>query len=100
MKATSIVVLRVGLAVRSKVCCLSSFTFLASGGESHFSLLIVSERFEGLNLIERHRLVNKILKTELNGGLHALCLLTLSPSEWKSDELKNPFAPSCQQKWP
>lgn len=51
------------------------------GGESHFSLLIVSDRFEGLNRVARQRLVNQALREELAGPVHALSLQTLTPAE-------------------
>ena len=51
------------------------------GGESHFSLLIVSDRFEGLNRVARQRLVNQALREELAGPIHALSLQTLTPME-------------------
>jgi BolA family transcriptional regulator, general stress-responsive regulator len=52
-----------------------------SDGESHFSVVIVSEAFSGLNQVARQRLVNKALAEELKGAIHALSLKTLSPDE-------------------
>jgi BolA protein len=51
------------------------------GGESHFSVLIVSDRFEGLNRVARQRLVNSALTEDLAGPVHALSLQTLTPEE-------------------
>ncbi|WP_297801289.1 BolA family protein [uncultured Brevundimonas sp.] len=51
------------------------------GGESHFNLVVVSEKFEGLSRIERQRLVQKILADELAGPVHALSIKALSPSD-------------------
>ena len=51
------------------------------GGESHFSVKIVSKRFEGLNRVARHRLVNLALAAELAGPIHALAMETLTPDE-------------------
>jgi BolA family transcriptional regulator, general stress-responsive regulator len=50
-------------------------------GNSHFRILIVSPAFAGKSRIERHRLVNDLLKDELAGGIHALALATLAPGE-------------------
>ena len=50
--------------------------------ESHFKVVIVCDDFEGKMLIARHRLVNKVLKDELNGGIHALALHTMTMEEW------------------
>lgn len=51
------------------------------GGESHFRVLVVSPRFEGLSQVARQRAVNSALKEELAGPVHALALKTLAPSE-------------------
>lgn len=50
-------------------------------GESHFRILVVSDAFAGKSRLERHRLVNDLLKDELAGGIHALALSTLAPGE-------------------
>ena len=53
------------------------------GAESHFKLIIVSEKFGDEPLLRRHQRVNGILAEELNGGLHALSLQTLTGEEWQ-----------------
>ena len=50
-------------------------------GESHFRLVIVSPRFEGLSRVNRHRLINEALAEELAGRLHALAIHTYAPDE-------------------
>ena len=51
------------------------------GGESHFRVRIVSEKFHGLTRVERQRLVYAVLADEIAGGVHALALTTLTPEE-------------------
>ncbi len=51
------------------------------GGESHFSITIVSSNFEGLSRVARQRLVNACLAEDLAGPVHALAMRTLAPSE-------------------
>jgi BolA family transcriptional regulator, general stress-responsive regulator len=51
------------------------------GGESHFSVEVVSGAFEGLGRVARQRFVYDLLKDELAGPVHALALRTLAPSE-------------------
>ena len=54
----------------------------ASGtGETHFMVDIVSEAFEGLSSLKRHRLVYNILQEEMAGPVHAMSLVTKTPSE-------------------
>ncbi len=50
-------------------------------GESHFHILIVSDRFEGLSRLDRQRIVYKTLETELADRVHALSLKCMSPLE-------------------
>ncbi len=51
------------------------------GGETHFNVTIVSPVFDGLSRVERQRRVYAALSDELNGRVHALALVTRSPSE-------------------
>ena len=50
-------------------------------GESHFSVLIVSDAFTGKSRVERHRMVNDVLRDELRDGVHALAIKTSAPGE-------------------
>jgi BolA family transcriptional regulator, general stress-responsive regulator len=52
-----------------------------SKGETHFQVRIVSASFEGLSRLERQRRIHAALTEELNGGVHALSLSALTPSE-------------------
>ena len=52
-----------------------------AGGETHYNVLVVSERFAGLNRVARHRLVNEALGPEFAAGLHALSLTLKAPGE-------------------
>ena len=52
------------------------------GEDCNSKVLIVSEKFEGLNSLQRHKLVLGALKDHFQSGeLHALSLRTKSPSE-------------------
>lgn len=51
------------------------------GGETHFSVEMVSKAFEGKPRLERQRLVHAILAQELAGPVHALSLKLHSPTE-------------------
>ena len=50
-------------------------------GETHFTVTIVSAKFAGLGLVERHRMVNAVLAEELAGGVHALAIKAKAPGE-------------------
>ncbi|KAH7537217.1 hypothetical protein FEM48_Zijuj03G0069200 [Ziziphus jujuba var. spinosa] len=59
-------------------------------GETHFNLKIVSPKFEGLNLVKRHRLVYDALADELQSGLHALSIVAKTPQELESQPKRRP----------
>lgn len=54
-------------------------------GESHFNLLIVSEKFDGISRVQRQRMVYEILADEMRERVHALSLKTLTQKEYASD---------------
>ena len=64
------------------------------GSESHFKILVVSDQFNSLMLIKRHRLINQILSEELQ-QIHAMALHTMTPDEW-SEKGAAPESPPCQ----
>lgn len=52
-----------------------------SGGETHYRVYIVSQAFRGKSRVDRHRLVNATLSSELKGGVHALAIRAAAPEE-------------------
>ena len=52
--------------------------------ESHFEIMIVSEKFENLNRIERHRMVNQSLREEFLSDLHSVIIKTYTIEEYKN----------------
>ncbi|WP_190600169.1 BolA family protein [Candidatus Vesicomyidisocius sp. SY067_SCS001] len=61
--------------------------------ESHFKLIVVSDYFDDLKLIERHRFINQLFKEEMV-YIHALSIHTYTSAEW---QMKNgvPDSPKC-----
>ena len=51
------------------------------GGQTHYSVLLVSDAFRGMSRVERHRAVHAALEGEFGNGLHALALRLLTPEE-------------------
>ena len=49
------------------------------GGESHFTVTIVSQSFAGLSRVEAQRRINKVLAEELSGPVHALSIRASAP---------------------
>ena len=56
-----------------------------SNGESHFRVFVVSSAFTGTTRVERQRMVYQVLARELQGPIHALSLVTLTPGEDRSE---------------
>lgn len=56
-----------------------------TGGGDHFAALIVSECFEGMPLVRRHRMVYESLGDLMRAEIHALSLRTLTPAELDAD---------------
>ena len=56
----------------------------SAGGQTHYSVLLVSDAFRGQGRVDRHRAVNAVLADEFAGGLHALVLTLRTPEEQAS----------------
>ena len=54
---------------------------MESGG-GHFQLVIVSERFEGKNMLARHRMVYQAVGDLMPGKIHALAIRAFTPGEF------------------
>jgi acid stress-induced BolA-like protein IbaG/YrbA len=65
---------------------LSCQHLAVDGDGQHFTALIVSAEFAGLNRVRRQQRVNAILKPRFDTGeLHALSMQTLTPEEWQAN---------------
>ena len=65
--------------------------------ESHFKVVVVSEKFAGTRLVGRHRAINHAIAEE-NGGLgfHSLEIgAAKTPEEWENNSVVRP-SPKCQ----
>jgi BolA family transcriptional regulator, general stress-responsive regulator len=51
------------------------------GGQTHFRVYIVSKAFAGKSRLDRHRMINQVLATNLAGGVHALAIHADAPGE-------------------
>ncbi|KAJ2000399.1 BolA domain UV induced protein Uvi31 [Coemansia thaxteri] len=58
--------------------------------ETHFRVTVVAEMFSGKNRVARQRLVYSLLKDEMamEGGIHALTLVTKTPEEYDASLAK------------
>ncbi|XP_063614551.1 bolA-like protein 2 isoform X2 [Penaeus indicus] len=55
---------------------------MSDGCGAKFNVVVVSPKFEGKPLLQRHRLVNGALEEELK-TIHAFSMKTLTPEQWE-----------------
>jgi acid stress-induced BolA-like protein IbaG/YrbA len=55
-----------------------------TGGGDHFEALVVTEKFDGKSLVERHQLVYAALGDAMRARVHALTLKTLTPAQYEN----------------
>ncbi len=60
-------------------CTVTEF----SGGDDHYSVVVVSSDFLNLSQLKRHRMVMDLFKVEVDSGeVHALSIQALTKDEW------------------
>lgn len=67
---------------------------VAKGSETHFKVVLVSEKFDGLGLVKRHQAIYALLAEELQGGVHALALHLFTAPEWQANQA-DLTSPNC-----
>lgn len=65
------------------------------GAESHFKLVIVSDKFEGVSRVQRHQKLYQLFANELKNGIHALALHLYTPAEWAKRGEVLPSSTNC-----
>jgi Stress-induced morphogen (activity unknown) len=53
----------------------------AASGGGHFSVTVVSDKFKGLGMVARHRLVYLAVHDMMPAEIHALSIKALAPEE-------------------
>jgi BolA protein len=56
----------------------------AAGGGGHYAVVVVSERFSGLDRVARHRAIYEALAEMIPKEIHALSATALTPPEWRA----------------
>lgn len=67
-----------------------------TNAETHFKVIIVSDKFISLSTLQKHQLVQKILSEEFK-LVHALSFSLLTPEEFKSISKEQLSSPPCQR---
>tara|TARA_Y100000590_G_scaffold437852_1_gene559978 strand:- start:821 stop:1069 length:249 start_codon:yes stop_codon:yes gene_type:complete len=58
-----------------------------TGSSNHYSILIISNDFNELSLLHRHKQIYKIFEKELTYEIHALQIKALTPKEWNQKNI-------------
>ena len=63
-----------------------------SGGSDHYAVIVVSDAFEKVPLLKRHRMVMDIFKDELaTEEVHALTIKAYTSKQWEIEKDKPRF---------
>ena len=52
------------------------------GSGDHFSIIVISDKFIKMSLVDRHRLIYSIFKDEISKEIHAMQIQTYTCREW------------------
>ena len=63
--------------------------------QTHFKIIMTAAQFSGITRVQRHRLINTLLKNEFDMGMHALSMFLYSPEEWEEKKAV-PQSPNCR----
>ncbi len=66
-----------------------------TGSESHFKVIIVSDKFLEQTILTRHRTIYGILALELRDFIHALAIHAYTISEWDASQYTLHASPPC-----
>lgn len=64
------------------------------GAESHFKIIIVSEKFFEIRAVKRHQLIYSVLNEEMQ-KIHAIAIHPFTPEEWKEKTGESLDSPKC-----
>ena len=53
------------------------------GDNNHFQLMVVSDQFQEMTMVEQHQMVYKAIGNAMDEAVHALSIKTLTPAQWE-----------------
>ena len=56
-----------------------------NGNQDHFSVIVISTEFEGISMINQHKMIYDALEGMVTKEIHALQIKTLTWEQWKKD---------------
>ena len=70
--------------IKKSIDCKSIDVVDTTGTSDHFKVVVISDMFQGMSLVDRHKLVYKSLEQYLTKEIHALQLVTKTKEEESS----------------
>ena len=55
---------------------------MLDGDGTHFRSIVISDKFAGKNMVQRHQMVYQALGDKMGREIHALSIRALTPEEW------------------
>tara|TARA_Y100000590_G_scaffold389627_1_gene464777 strand:- start:297 stop:554 length:258 start_codon:yes stop_codon:yes gene_type:complete len=58
--------------------------FDSRGTGDHYSIIVISDDFQNISLVDRHRMIYSIFEKEIITEIHAMQIQTYTRNEWKN----------------
>ena len=63
--------------------------FDSRGTGDHFSIIVISDKFLGMTLVDRHKMIYSIFSDKIVTEIHAMQIQTYTLDEWKGKNISN-----------
>jgi len=61
--------------------------FDTRGTGDHFSIIIISNKFDDVKIVKRHQMIYEIFKKEITNEIHAMQIQAYTNKEWKKKNI-------------
>ena len=61
--------------------------FDTRGTGDHFSIIIISNKFDDVKIVKRHQMIYEIFKKEITNEIHAMQIQAYTNEEWKKKNI-------------
>ena len=63
--------------------------FDSRGTGDHFSIIVISDKFTNVSLVNRHRMIYTLFEDKIVTEIHAMQIQTYTLHEWKQKKISN-----------
>ena len=63
--------------------------FDTRGTGDHFSIIVISDKFTNVSLVNRHRMIYTLFEDKIVTEIHAMQIQTYTLQEWKQKKISN-----------